>query len=1177
MYIGNILIPYIDTLSTKNISKDVNIKKILSSGLSLGSEDISSQKFTIGGTLCPYNGRSVSNFSDDVEAIAIRNAVYNRVKYESIEGFLSVEDCNIPNSAENLLAKPISISGNFFPLANYQSAYQVELDYILNDYEIDFPPLIALPVDSYNVRIKSAWDTLALSNYGKINGIDGDLHLYKPFDIYDELNYDSINSTGEQVYLEAAHGCLTLNLDSQTEFIQWDVNVGVDIPKGLYKYVFRIRDDDVENDIKISIIDSGSSELIAETFSTGGSDWVKIETSQFQLYNNETIKVKIEKLTADTNVIEIDYGFFSPETIDTIVYDTIDLYDIGEIKVYDTNGESSEQEWDIVYDINHVFDRTSGIVIRNSLMEWKIDLDEIWANTGDFKTLSNGEIGRLYPLAFSNNNIVYSIKQIKQDLCVIYFYMANGDSDYNADESKEIAVVSITPYNFKFELIRYGTFNSDWFLDLSDMSNFVGSYCPNSQFVSSTSDDLDYSSKNSSYLTIFDDSILVFNKSIDLKSTIKNSGGYISLSEDSSENYMFSFSIISGFNGSEYLFKSDDLSYSIYNTLDFETFVSEYDSTMFSDDLEDSANWSWSTDHLNISSGVGDTNSIKILKSYEYKDIDSLKIDVKISEITGVFQETGLIFSYKDSDNYYYAVLTKDTLDLYYLILYKIVEGSKTQIGVKSVTLGATDYHTLDIEIENDTITIYLYEQGTSRTIADIKTVTDSSLTKEGNVGICALADTINSLDFDYQNFEISGDNIYNRGVLKDSILDDLNWDTLSEYIVNEGALTKWSYNSSDLCFDVDSNDSLKESVTLDNIVLGSGNYKCQIKLKSENSIIQNAGLIFASVDENVGLYYSLQILRSSSGDAYLILGKTGSATSTEGTYGGVTDIPDYGLYGYGGIGAEVSLNYSTIDYDIGDWGVIECDYNNETNNFECYYYAKGEDKPNTPNFTYIGDDYYTIGNVGLISQVSSSGTGNLSASFKNLHITSAVEDNAVNGKFLSMGGVPHGSLYNDVSDVVMLNSQLGVLEYAKYNLFIRTKTIDGSTSLADLYYEDETDEDSLSITNSFEYENITASADWAIQNEILNIDEDRNGHIGYIGIRRTNTSTHNEPIFLIDFISLIPINGNANSEYIFPFDLSYSSFKDFNYNGKIVRREFDNKSVERSLATFTDLNYLDI
>ena len=336
MYVGNIIIPYVNNLSTRSIAKDLGITRNLSNNLLLNSENIASQNFALSGIIIDTEDKEIKNYTEDVEAIINREASYNLVEFEDINGFLSFGSGNIPYTADKSNMRPYNLSGSFFPLNKYQRGYEIDLDYTDNDYNINYPAIIALPVYAYNVYVKTAWDTIKLSPTGYISGIDGNMPLYSPFPPFDELNYDA-TTTGDLTYDESVHGCNTLNIDTQNEIVVWKTQIGVDLPKGVYKLVLRIRDDSVADDIGISI-SNATGVIYSETASTGNTTWNMIETSNFQLQDNENITIQIKKLTTETNVIEVDYCFLLPDTITTLLFYSDIKIDNGDVRIYDTCG-----------------------------------------------------------------------------------------------------------------------------------------------------------------------------------------------------------------------------------------------------------------------------------------------------------------------------------------------------------------------------------------------------------------------------------------------------------------------------------------------------------------------------------------------------------------------------------------------------------------------------------------------------------------------------------------------------------------------------------------------------------------------------------------------------------------------------------------------------------------------
>jgi len=129
MYIGNVMVPYVNTLSTRNISKTVNISNTLANNLLLNSENISGQNFTLSGIVIDINDRDIADYSEDVETVINRNASYNLVEFEDINGFLSFESGDIPYTADKSNMRSYALTGSFFPLSKFQRGYNIDLEY----------------------------------------------------------------------------------------------------------------------------------------------------------------------------------------------------------------------------------------------------------------------------------------------------------------------------------------------------------------------------------------------------------------------------------------------------------------------------------------------------------------------------------------------------------------------------------------------------------------------------------------------------------------------------------------------------------------------------------------------------------------------------------------------------------------------------------------------------------------------------------------------------------------------------------------------------------------------------------------------------------------------------------------------------------------------------------------
>ncbi|MDD2260524.1 MAG: hypothetical protein PHO87_05970, partial [Acholeplasmataceae bacterium] len=348
--------------------------------------------------------------------------------------------------------------------------------------------------------------------------------------------------------------CYVTVLEAQNEKTEWTTVVGTDLPKGRYKIVFRLQDLNVTDDIGVIVTSSVSGELINETFTTGDTYWVTIETSEFEVITHETLTVDIKKLTDTANTIEVNYGFILPTYTAKVVFENDTEVDCGNVKVFDTNGSTTESAWKQVFNYNHDF--STGIVIQNSFFRWHVDTNEVWDNTGELTNLINNQVGRLYPRAFKNNDVSYIVKEIRPDLVEIEFSLFDGESDASAEDCREIVLARFTPLYVTFELIRNGTFKWDWHVDFSTMPSWKAINAPTDLMVTSSLSNTEHTSENGIFTVIFDECIAGVCKSKNSSALVLGSGGMYVNNTAESGNFMFTLFMISGSKGSEYIFQN---------------------------------------------------------------------------------------------------------------------------------------------------------------------------------------------------------------------------------------------------------------------------------------------------------------------------------------------------------------------------------------------------------------------------------------------------------------------------------------------------------------------------------------------------------------------------------------------------------------------------------------------
>jgi len=128
--------------------------------------------------------------------------------------------------------------------------------------------------------------------------------------------------------------------------------------------------------------------------------------------------------------------------------------------------------------------------------------------------------------------------------------------------------------------------------------------------------------------------------------------------------------------------------------------------------------------------------AMAVVKDSSFKD---LKLSVRAKPVSGeVDQAAGLVWRYKDPDNYYLArsnVLESNVR------LYRVVNGNRTKFaGKDEVKLKAGEWHTLRVEHKGTAIKVYLGDEKLFE--ADDKTFPDA-----GKIGVWTKADSVTLFD----------------------------------------------------------------------------------------------------------------------------------------------------------------------------------------------------------------------------------------------------------------------------------------------------------------------------------------------------------------------------------------------------------------------------------------------
>ena len=794
MYIGDIYIPYISEFSINKTTKDSKETNFISGDADLDETAPKLKELTIAGVAAAYGSKTSDDYADDLEAALIRNSAYNIVEYNNKKGYFVLTDIDIPDTVENQNAREFTGTGKFLPAARYECSYRVETDYVDSDFAIQFPPIIALPTGATNVRIKSPWEILFIDEWYGTVGSDGKISIFKPFPIFDSDNY-AITSTGTKTFMESAYGCFVTVLDAQNEKTEWTTTVGTDLPKGRYKIVFRLQDLNVADDISVTVTGNKSGELINEIFTTGKTTWTTIETSEFEVITHETLSVSIKKVKATTNTINVNYGFILPTYTAKVVFENDTEVDCGNVKVFDTNGSTTESEWKQVFNYNHDF--STGIVIQNSFFRWHVDTNEVWGNTGELTNLINNQVGRLYPRAFKNNNVSYIVKEIRPDLVEIEFSLFNGESDANAKDCREIVLVRFTPLYVTFELIRNGTFKWDWHVDFSTMPSWKAISAPSNLMVTSSLANTEHTSENGIFTVIFDECIAGICKSKNSSALVLGEGGLYVNNTAESGNFMFTLFMISGSLGSEYIFQ---------NTPDA-TLSNVQSNRIFDNFADDSSaeyvveNGSAFTETYRAvgSNGLEIKSSSDVLVTKKLKNLKlgtgNYKLKVQILPLKNITREAGIIIAGDPTyDNTYYVCCleldasqanggNKSKVKLLKFNQNQDINGSygvdgygvygygavKIEVvaAVETVTAyaGVAYYIECNYNNENRSFEIYFYKHDESKPSTPTITYVGDEAFEYGNVGLFARVSSAgtNNIDVIFEYLEVTDSMIYDN------------------------------------------------------------------------------------------------------------------------------------------------------------------------------------------------------------------------------------------------------------------------------------------------------------------------------------------------------------------------------------------------------------------------------
>ena len=400
--------------------------------------------------------------------------------------------------------------------------------------------------------------------------------------------------------------------------------------------------------------------------------------------------------------------------------------------------------------------------------------------------------------------------------------------------------------------------------------------------------------------------------------------------------------------------------------------------------------------------------------------------------------------------------------------------------------------------------------------------------------------------------------------VQKNRIYDDLSIDSSSEYIVENGSNFTETYSNG---LFIRSNSDTLITKKLKNLKLGTGKYKLKFTVFTRKTITREVGIIIAGDPTYDNTYYvcclEFDASQPNGGNLSKIkLLKFKQNQNSQGSYG----VDGYGEYGYGADGSEVVAASKTITcYPYASqW--IECEYNNENRTFDIYFYNASDSKPTIPTLTYVGDESFEYGNIGLFARSSEAGTDNINVSFKQLEVTDSMIYENVGYPFTVITGTSHGGAATS-QKITIFDGIIGTdIDIGRYNLIVQTISTSASSELTFSFIND-TESTTLAIDTVESSEVIGGDAVLTTYNHVIEFKESEIGDNAIITIDKTISGYY--PLNLITFAALIPISNTENSEIITPTNLSFASFNEQNYYRNLEPKEFGSNLLNRKYKSY--------
>jgi hypothetical protein len=412
MYVGDIYIPTVSELSSKNAEREDYLVRGLGTDsiIPVAGTKTDANPIHIKGLLFKLTGttKGADDYAEDLMALEERDSVFNFIQYLDTIGFMTNVRVQVPKDFRSAQIREYDIKGKFFPYSVYQHGLTYRGDRYDDGEYFNYPRMFILNQNATNVHLASSIDIIPLTPIAYIHNGGSPtptniIPIYRPFPVLDHSNYETL--TGALGTDSESLDGTTVELDTTGEYVEWKLKVGTDIPRGAYKVKFRAKESTLVQDIQLDIVGSVSGSIASLKF-TGPSTFEIYETATISFTTHEEITITVSKLNSPANTVVIDYLGLNSQFSVMVLYDLTSENGYGPVKMYDTiyhvgDTGDSPTAWKRVYSLRHKF--IGDMVIANELMYWRIDTTKTWANTGILKLRDVETAKHLWSYSYETN------------------------------------------------------------------------------------------------------------------------------------------------------------------------------------------------------------------------------------------------------------------------------------------------------------------------------------------------------------------------------------------------------------------------------------------------------------------------------------------------------------------------------------------------------------------------------------------------------------------------------------------------------------------------------------------------------------------------------------------------------------------------------------------------------